>query len=81
METRIDLPRPPAEPEPASFPLLASLAPVLGAAAMWLLLQTPTVLVFALLGPVIALASLGDGRRVRRQRRRREAARWRAELA
>lgn len=81
METRIDLPRPPVEPEPASFPLLASLAPVLGAIAMWLLLQTPTVLVLALLGPVIALASLGDGRRVRRARARREAARWRAEVA
>lgn len=81
METRIDLPRPPVEPEPASFPLLASLAPVLGAVAMWLLLQTPTVLVLALLGPVIALASLGDGRRVRRARARREAARWRAETA
>ncbi|WP_306233647.1 FtsK/SpoIIIE domain-containing protein, partial [Agrococcus beijingensis] len=80
-QIRIDLPRPPAEPEPASFPLLASLAPVLGAGAMFLLLQTPTVLVFALLGPVIALASLGDGRRVRRRRQRREAERWRVEIA
>lgn len=77
----IALPRPPAEPEPGSFPLLASLAPVLGAVALWLLLQTPTVLVFALLGPVIALASLGDGRRSRRRRRRAEAERWRRELA
>ena len=41
MQTRIDLPRPPADPEPAPFPLLASLAPVLGAGALWLLLQTP----------------------------------------
>jgi DNA segregation ATPase FtsK/SpoIIIE, S-DNA-T family len=79
--TRIELPRPPVDPEPAPFPLLASLAPVLGAGAMWLLLQTPTVLVFALLGPVIAVASMGDGRRNRRRRRRREAARWRAEVA
>ncbi|HET8868012.1 MAG TPA: FtsK/SpoIIIE domain-containing protein, partial [Agrococcus sp.] len=45
-----------------------------------LLLQTPTVLIFALLGPVIAVASLGDGRRTRRKRRKREAERWRAEL-
>ncbi|WP_072313056.1 FtsK/SpoIIIE domain-containing protein [Agrococcus sp. Marseille-P2731] len=81
MQTRIDLPRPPTEPEPASFPLLASLAPVLGAVALWLLLQTPTVLVFALLGPVIALASMGDGRRTRRRRRAREAERWRVELS
>ncbi|MGM1028586.1 MAG: FtsK/SpoIIIE domain-containing protein [Actinomycetota bacterium] len=80
METRIALPRPPTEPEPASFPLLASLAPVLGAGALWVLLQTPTVLVFALLGPAIAVASLGDGRRVRRRRRRRETERWCAEL-
>ncbi|WP_413316438.1 FtsK/SpoIIIE domain-containing protein [Agrococcus sp. 1P02AA] len=81
MQTRIDLPRPPTEPEPLSFPLLASLAPVLGAAALWLLLQTPTVLVFALLGPVIALASMGDSRRTRRRRRERDAERWRIELA
>lgn len=76
----IALPRPPAEPEPGAFPLLASLAPVLGAAAMWLVLQSPAVLAFALLGPLIALASLGDGRRTRRRRRRREAERWRREL-
>ncbi len=81
MDTRIALPRAPAEPEPAPFPLLASLAPVLGAVVLWLLLQTPTVLVLALLGPVIALATLGDGRRVRRRRRRREGERWRAELS
>ncbi|WP_347754103.1 FtsK/SpoIIIE domain-containing protein [Agrococcus sp. ProA11] len=81
MQTRIDLPRPPTDPEPAPFPLFASLAPVLGAGALWLLLQTPTVLAFALLGPVIAVAGLGDGRRTRRRRRRREADRWRVELA
>lgn len=81
MQTRIDLPRPPSDPEPSPFPLFASLAPVLGAGALWLLLQTPTVLVFALLGPIIAVASLGDGRRTRRRRRRREAERWRVELA
>ena len=81
MQTRIDLPRPPVDPEPSPFPLLASLAPVLGAGALWLVLQTPTVLVFALLGPIIALASMGDGRRTRRKRRKREAERWRVELA
>lgn len=81
MTTRIELPRPPADPEPAPFPLLASLAPVLGAGAMWLLLQTPTVLVFALLGPVIALASMGDGRRTRRKRRRLDTQRWHTEVA
>lgn len=81
MQTRIELPRPPTDPEPSPFPLFASLAPVLGAGALWLLLQTPTVLVFALLGPVIAIAGLGDGRRTRRRRRRREAERWRLELA
>lgn len=81
METRIALPRPPTEPDPPSFPLLASLAPVLGAGALWLLLQTPTVLVFALLGPLIALASVGDGKRVRRRRRRQEQERWQSELS
>ncbi|WP_405217212.1 FtsK/SpoIIIE domain-containing protein [Agrococcus sp. Ld7] len=80
MDTRIDLPRPPTDAEPPPFPLFASLAPVLGAGALWLLLQTPTVLAFALLGPVIAVAGLGDGRRTRRRRWRREAERWRVEL-
>lgn len=81
METRIALPRPPVDPEPAAFPWLASLAPVLGAGALWLWLQTPGVLAFALLGPLIAAAALGDGRRARRRRIARDGDRWRAELA
>ncbi|WP_137756214.1 FtsK/SpoIIIE domain-containing protein [Agrococcus sp. SGAir0287] len=76
MSDRLQLPSPPAEPAPASFPLLASLAPVVGAAALWLVTQTTTVLLFALLGPIIAIASLGDGRLQRRRSRRREAERF-----
>lgn len=73
---RLQLPSPPTEPPPPSFPVLASLAPVVGAGALWLVTQMSTMLLFALLGPVIAVASLGDGRMQRRRARRREAARF-----
>ncbi len=73
---RLQLPTPPAEPPAASFPVLASLAPVVGAGALWLVTQVSSMLLLALLGPVIAIASLGDGRMQRRRARRREAARF-----
>ncbi|SDH24062.1 FtsK/SpoIIIE domain-containing protein [Agrococcus jejuensis] len=76
MPDRLQLPTPPAEPPAASFPVLASLAPVVGAGALWLVTQLSSMLLFALLGPVIAIASLGDGRMQRRRARRREAARF-----
>lgn len=73
---RLQLPTPPAEPPASPFPVLASLAPVVGAGALWLATQLSSMLLFALLGPVIALASLGDGRMQRRRVRRREDARF-----
>lgn len=76
MPDRLQLPTPPAEPAAPAFPVLASLAPVVGAGALWLVTQLSTMLLFALLGPVIAIASLGDGRMQRRRARRREAARF-----
>lgn len=78
----LDLPLalPPVPPEAtrAGFPLLATLAPVVGALGLWAVTGSAFALVFAALGPVVAIASLFDSRRqARRQRRRAEAERAR----
>lgn len=66
---------PPAAPEPdrPGFPLLATLAPIGGALALWAITGSPFSLVFAVLGPVVAIASLLDARRQSRRRVRRAA--------
>ena len=61
------------------FPVLASLAPVVGAVVIWAVTSSPFALVFAVLGPVIAVASLGDSRLQARRQGRREAQRVFAE--
>lgn len=67
------LPDPPAPPRRGAVPLVASVVPVLGALGLWLATGTVTMLWFAALGPLIAVASLADGARAaRRQRRRAE---------
>ncbi|MFC7432713.1 MULTISPECIES: FtsK/SpoIIIE domain-containing protein [unclassified Agrococcus] len=76
MRDRLQLPSPPADPPAPSFPVLASIAPVVGAGALWIVTQQPTTLLLAFLGPVIAVASLGDGRIQRRRAQRREAERF-----
>jgi len=59
---RVFLPRPP-EPAPRHpFPLLASLAPVVGSLVIWAITSSPFALVFAFLGPVIAVGTMADGR-------------------
>ncbi|WP_430593400.1 FtsK/SpoIIIE domain-containing protein [Humidisolicoccus flavus] len=65
----LELPQPPTDPARGSFPLLASVAPVFGALALWAITSSPTVLIFAALGPVIAIAGLGDGAISRRRHR------------
>ncbi|MET0844229.1 MAG: FtsK/SpoIIIE domain-containing protein [Mycetocola sp.] len=73
----------PAEPAGvarSSFPVVASLAPVLAAVVIWALTRSPFVLVFALIGPVIAVASVVDNRWSARRRLRADAAAYRAEL-
>lgn len=47
--------------------MLASLAPIAGAAVMWLVTGSSLVLWFALLGPLVAVAGLVDGRRTARR--------------
>ncbi|MEC5148630.1 FtsK/SpoIIIE domain-containing protein [Cryobacterium sp. GrIS_2_6] len=77
----LSLPASPTEPAPAAFPLIASLAPLVAAGVIWLLTGSAFVLLFAVLGPVIAVASVVDGRRAARRTRRRDAAAHSAALA
>ncbi|MET1043171.1 MAG: FtsK/SpoIIIE domain-containing protein [Microbacteriaceae bacterium] len=71
----ITLPSPPAPMPPRPFPVLATVAPVLVSLGIWAMTSTSFALLFAVLGPVVAVASLGDGavqaRRHRRAERRR----------
>ncbi|GAA1944544.1 FtsK/SpoIIIE domain-containing protein [Agromyces allii] len=76
------------EPTPPGFPFLAALAPVVGAVVLWSITQSMISLAFAVLGPVLAVATVLDGRRqARRSVRRANAeriaafARLRAEVA
>ena len=76
------LPPPPTEPSPQEgppFPLLAVLAPLAGAVLIGAITGSPFVLVFAALSPVIAVASMLDGRRTARRRAREGAARFEEE--
>lgn len=69
----LSLPPAPAEPERPGFPLLAAVAPVAGAIALWAVTGSMYSLMFAALGPLVAVASVLDARRqVRRRRRRAE---------
>lgn len=60
---RIPLPRSPQTPPPTTFPVLAFVAPIIAAALMWAFTRSPFVLMFAFLGPVVAVAAMGDARR------------------
>ncbi len=79
--TPLTCPRPPEPGEAPPFPVLASVAPVVASVAIWAITRSPFALVFALLGPVVAVASLGDARRLLRRRRREEQSRFDRELA
>jgi len=76
---RVRLPRPPEVPAPHPFPLLATVAPIFGSLALWAIIQSPFALIFAFLGPLIAVASVGDSRISARRLRRTEATRFRGE--
>jgi S-DNA-T family DNA segregation ATPase FtsK/SpoIIIE len=76
---RIALPRPPQESPPPAFPWLATVAPVVGSVGLWAITQSVFALAFAALGPVIAVASVGDSRVSARRTRRRERARFERE--
>jgi len=74
------LPATPAAPARPGFPLLSSLAPVLGAGVLWAVTGSTAMLWFALLGPVLALAGVLDGRRGSRRAARRARAAHAARL-
>ncbi|WP_110588376.1 FtsK/SpoIIIE domain-containing protein [Microbacterium suaedae] len=69
----IDLPELPGAPARRPFPILASIVPVVGAVVMWQLTGSAFMLWFAVLGPLMAVASILDrARGARRERRRAE---------
>ena len=68
------------QPRPPGFPVLACIAPLVAAAVIWLITQSTFALLFAVLSPVIAVASLGDGRRATRRQRAANRAERTAEL-
>lgn len=76
----LEWPRPPQQTQRQPFPLFATIAPMLGALVLWAVIRSPFALVFAALGPVIALAGLADSRRVGRRALRRERERFAAAL-
>ena len=67
------LPEPPEPPARPGFPLLASLAPIVASVAIYAVTRSPFALIFAFLGPIVALGSFTDA--ALRQRRLRRAGR------
>ena len=73
---RFSLPAAPAPPARSGFPVAATLAPVAVSLALWAVTGSIYSLLFAFLGPVVALGGLVDGRVHRRRAARRERARY-----
>lgn len=69
-------PEPPRPPSTSPFPVVAVAAPVVAAVVIGIVLASPFMLLFAALGPVVAVAGAIDGRRSARRHRRAEAARF-----
>ena len=63
------------------FPVVATLAPVAASLGIWAFTGSPFSLLFAALGPVVALGGLADGRRQRRRTARRETVKALASIA
>ena len=79
--TSILAPSLPEPPAPWSFPLVATAAPMIMGLAMWAVTRSPLSLLFAGLGPLIAIGSLIDARFQAKRKARAESARFNAELA
>lgn len=56
------------------FPVFALIAPIVTSLVLWMVTKSPYTLLFALMGPVMAVASFLDGRFGERRRQRSEAA-------
>lgn len=74
---RLQAPRAPLDPPAGSLPILASIAPVIASCALFAITGSPVTLVFAALGPLIAIAGFIDSRWTKRRRGRREQAAYR----
>jgi S-DNA-T family DNA segregation ATPase FtsK/SpoIIIE len=69
------------DPPRPGFPLIATVAPLAMSGVLFAITGSPFMLVMAVLSPVIAVATMLDGRRQRRRFRRDEAARFASEVA
>lgn len=69
----ITLPTLPPPPQRAPIPVLAAVVPIVGSVVLWLVTGSPLTLLFAALGPLVAVASVLDGARTARRHRRRTA--------
>ena len=76
----VPLPRPPEQRAAQPFPLLAMLAPVVASCALFVFTQSPFALVFAVLGPIVALATMADSRWQAVRHRRAELGRFELEV-
>ena len=70
---RLTLPAVTPPPPRTPFPFVATAAPVLVSVGIWAVTGSVYSLLFAALGPVVALGSLLDGRRQRRRTARRDS--------
>ena len=68
------LPAAPVESPRPGVPVIATIAPVIGALVLWSITGSAVVLAFAALGPIVAIATMLDARRQARRRRRLAAA-------
>ena len=75
------MPAPPTAPTRPGFPLIACVAPLVAAGLIWWITGSAFVLVFAALSPVIAVASLLDGRRSTSRQRRKDTATYATAMA
>lgn len=75
------LPAPPRPPVRPPFPVIAVVAPLVGAVVIGLVTGSPFVLLFAVLSPLIAIATVLDGRRHGRRALRAESERFDRECA
>ena len=70
------LPELPREATRSPFPIIAVVAPMVAAVVIGLVLSSPFMLLFAALGPIVAVGGVIDARRHARRHRRREAERF-----
>jgi len=69
-QERMRLPALPPAPRRPGVPVIAVVAPVVMAVALWVMTSSPYALMLAFFGPVVALAGWLEGRRAQRRDRR-----------